>query len=155
MKVREVTNYMVRRYSGNDLWNYMFESQELYKIKTSEGEDDYPSYQIIDEILDEDEKYVEIRQEVGPGWFFTNKARLLKPHQWYWAHPSFASKSSLGIVPNGYNTKSPNPYTISKGLKLHFGIETKEEILNIRIGLMDMYERKDEFDIIRKTNPYT
>jgi hypothetical protein len=144
---------MIRKYSGSDLWDYMYQNVELDKIKGDNGEEELPSYQIIDEILDVGEQYVELH-EIGPGWFFTNKARMLKPHEWYWAHPSFASKSSLGLVPNAYNALSPNPYTISSALKKHFGIMDKQEILNIRVGLMEMHSKREEYNIIRRTNPY-
>lgn len=154
MKVREITNYMLRRYSGNDLWEYMFESQELYKIKSDNGEEECNSYQVIDDILDDGERYVELT-DVGVGWFFTNKGRLLKPHHWYWAHPTYWTRTTIGKVPHAYPALSNNNLGIRLHLQKHFGIEDKNEALKIRMGLMDMMERKKEYDIIRKTNPYT
>ena len=154
MKVREVTNYMIRKKSGDELWDYMFNGTP-FSQKTTDLEQDSPSYQIIDEILDVGEKYVELH-DLGVGFFFTNKARLLKPNEWYWAHPGFASRSSKGLVPNAYSvSQSDSPWTISRGLKKYFGIEDRHQILEIRMGLMEMYDNKKEWDIVRRTNPLT
>ena len=153
MKVRTITNYMIRKYSGEALWDYMYQNVELDKIKGENGEEELPSYQIIDEILDEGETYIELH-EIEQGYFFTSKGRMLKPKEWYWAHPSFASQSSKGLVPNGYNVKRPQPFTIGSALKRYFGITDKQEILKIRMGLMEMHSKREEYNIIRRTNPY-
>ena len=152
MEERTITNYIVRKYSGEDIWNYMFNNVNLKNIKVENDDmdlEDPVSFEVIDELLDDDEKHVELI-DIGKGYFFTNKGRMLKPHERYWAHPAFASKSSKGIVPNGYAVPPSTNFTISKGLKQHFNITDKNEILEIRMGLIDIYQNKEKLDIVRR-----
>ena len=152
MKERTITNYIVRKYSGEDIWNYMFHDIPLKRLKVEvEGEEveEPVSSMVIDELIDDDERYVQL-SEYKAGYYFTSKGRMLKPNERYWAHPSYASESKGVRTPNGYSMPNAKNFTISKGLKEHFNITDKSEVLKIRQALISMWYDKEYWDKVRR-----